>query len=71
MVYLKEIASSNRSGKDTSLNIHALPHVNLDGAVSDCTVSAPEMFDAGDTKIDMSTVDAVSVASALAWDIVR
>ena len=71
MVYLKEIASSNRSGKDTSLNIHALPHVNLDGAVGDRTVSAPELFAAGDTEEDISTVDAVCVASPLAWEKIR
>ena len=71
MAHLKVIASCNRSSKNTSLDVHPVPHVDLDGAVSDRAVSAPELFAAGDTEVDISTVDAVCVASPLAWQEIR
>ena len=43
----------------------------MDVAVSDYSVSAPELFTAGDTEVDIATVDAVCVASPLAWHEIR
>ena len=71
MAHLKVRASCNRSGENTGLDVHPVPHVDLDGAVSDCAVSAPELFAAGNTEVDISTADAVRVASTLAWQEIR
>ena len=67
LLYLKVIASCYRSSEHPCLDVHPLPHVNLDGAVVDCTISAPELFAAGNTKVDTAAVDAIDVTSTLAW----
>ena len=70
-LYLKVIASCYWSSEHPSLDVHPLPHVDLDGAVGDCAVSAPELFAASNAKVDIATVDAVDITPALAGKKIR